>query len=541
MKDHRKNTIKARVFWPSSIQATDDGMHAQFVAKMSVILLKNGPRPNANDAMARERACRWLIDGLYQSYFSLPQAPLLLPQSKGAYGLESRYRIPFGYRIVKQVLNAAKSAELVAVEDGVFVADGVGKVTRLRPAGRLLKHFITQGLKWRYTPPPDKHSGIFLNLGLGSNQRRLVQRDEASTIPMMQDNLFRINDFYSRQCISIDLPNAAFAAALGHSKATSEDGEMMPFAKLSDDVKYAKNMQNVFLHRVFAQGSLSKGGRFYGGWWQQIPSKARRRILINGDITTECDFSGLSCSMLYAMEGLAPPDDSYDIGLNYVKDDPRRKIVKRYMNAVLNDSSRRFRLEPKELKCLGLSHGELHVRLSDLHKPIAKYFNSGIGVDLQFRDSEIAEKVMLRLMEQGEVCLPIHDSFIVRVSAVEMLEREMTAAFSQSFSQAPGLKIEFGYGGTSMRQPRRAILLAKGHTPMEKFNLHRAEFSLVSGFFNSWEQANFSDAEIDCRDRALDLEISRLKDLGLPPIHRHKSYGLPLFAIAQHLAALPRV
>jgi hypothetical protein len=541
MKDSRKDNAKFRVFWPSCIQVADDDMHADFVAKLSVILQKDGTRLAAKDVVARERACRWLIDGLYQSYFSLPQAPLLLPRSKAAYGPESLYGIPFGYRVVKQALMAAKEAGFVAVSNGVYVAGGGGELTRLRPVGRLLKHFITLGLRWHHTPPPDKHGGIFLNLGLGSNQRRLVQRDEASTVPMMQDNLFRINDFFSKQCISIDLPNAAFSSALGHDKATSEDGEMMPVGNLTGDGTQAINMQHVFLHRVFAQGSLSKGGRFYGGWWQQIRSKARRRILINEDITIECDFSGLSCSMLYAMEGLAPPHDSYDIGLNYVKDDPRRKIVKRYMNAVLNDSSRRYRLKPKELECLGLSHVELHARLSDLHKPIAKHFNSGVGVELQFYDSVIAEQVMLRLMEQGEVCLPIHDSFIVRVNAVEKLQRAMTAAFSERFSQAPGFKLEFGYSGVAMRQPRPAILLAEDLTPIEKFNRHRAEFSLVSGFFNSWEQANFSDEEIDCRDRALDLEIRHRKDLGLPPIYQHKSYGLHLFKIAQHLAALPRV
>lgn len=538
MKNRRKYNAKSRVFWPSSIQAADDDMHVEFVAKLAVVLQSNGVRPTAKDVVARERACRWLIDGLYQSYFSLPQAPLLMPRSKVAYGPESRYRIPFSYRLVDQVLKAAKEAGFVAVINGFYVAGGGGELTRLWPAGRLLEHFITRGLRWRYTPPPDKHGGIFLNPGRGSNQRRLVQRNEASIVPTMQDNLFRINDFLSEQCISIDLPNAAFAASFGRDKVTNEDGEMMPFENLSGQGKHAINMQNVFLNRIFAQGSLSKGGRFYGGWWQLIPSKARRRILINEDITIECDFSGLSCSMLYAMEGLAPPNDAYDIGLNYVTDDPRRKIVKRYMNAVLNDSSRRYRLEPNELKRLGLSHVELHARLSDLHKPIAKHFNSGIGVDLQFHDSEIAEQVMLRLMEQGEVCLPIHDSFIVRVKAADKLQRAMTAAFSERFFQAPGFKLEFGYRGVAMRQPRRALLFAKGLTPFERLGLHMAEFSLIRGFFNSWERANFTEEQIDIRLRALNFEVGHHKDSGLPAIHQHKFYGLPLVMDAQHGAAL---
>jgi hypothetical protein len=538
MKNHRRKFAKSHVFWPSNIQVADDDMHAEFVAKLSVILQKYGARSNAKNEAERERACRWLIDGLYQSFFYAPQAPLLLPLGKSAYGPKSQYKIPFSHRVVNDVLKATELAQFVSVVKGVYVPDGEGIVTRLYPNGRLLEHFKTQGLRWRFTPPPDKHDGLFINPGRGPKNRRLVQRDESSTVPMMQDNLLRINDFLSRQCISIDLPNAAFAANFGNGKATAKRGKMMPFKKLSALGKQTINMQSVFLHRIFAEGSLFKGGRFYGGWWQQIPSKARRRILINDDITIECDFSGLSCSMLYAMEGLSPPHDAYEIGLNYLKNDPRRKIVKRYMNAVLNDSSRRYRLAPDELECIGLSHGELHARLSNLHKPIAKYFNSGVGVALQFYDSEIAEQVMLNLMEQGEVCLPIHDSFIVRANALGKLKYAMTDAFTKRFSVTPGVKFEFANEGNGMKQPRSAILSAQGLTLAEKIALHMDEYSLIRNFFNSWEQANFTDQQICDRDRALNLEISHRKDLGLPPLHRHKFFGLPLFFLAQHPAAL---
>jgi hypothetical protein len=30
------------------------------------------------------------------------------------------------------------------------------------------------------------------------------------------------------------------------------------------------------LYRIFNRGSFSYGGRFYGGWWQQIPKKFDR-------------------------------------------------------------------------------------------------------------------------------------------------------------------------------------------------------------------------------------------------------------------------
>ena len=39
------------------------------------------------------------------------------------------------------------------------------------------------------------------------------------------------------------------------------------------------------LYRVFNDTEFQTGGRFYGGWWQEIPSKYRDRITIDGKRT----------------------------------------------------------------------------------------------------------------------------------------------------------------------------------------------------------------------------------------------------------------
>lgn len=46
-------------------------------------------------------------------------------------------------------------------------------------------------------------------------------------------------------------------------------------------------------------------------------------------------------------------------------------------------------------------------------------------------DSIIAEKVMLRLLEQGITCLPVHDSFIVPSHHWKELQASMDAAFAE--------------------------------------------------------------------------------------------------------------
>ncbi|UCE56579.1 MAG: hypothetical protein JSV31_14370 [Desulfobacterales bacterium] len=68
------------------------------------------------------------------------------------------------------------------------------------------------------------------------------------------------------------------------------------------------------LRRIFNGGSFEKGGRFYGGWWQNIPKEYRKYIRINDKDVVECDFSGLHINMLYAKEGLPlPEEDPYEL------------------------------------------------------------------------------------------------------------------------------------------------------------------------------------------------------------------------------------
>jgi len=368
-------------------------------------------------------------------------------------------------------------------------------------------------------------------------ERRLVEREESPEVAKMQDSLLRINKFLSHQCISLDLPDAAivsgnFEPDFNHSLVSTADVTSVK------NFRPASSLQNVFLKRIFAQGSLQKGGRFYGGWWQNVPSRMRKRVTINGYRTIEFDYSGLACAMLYAKEGLSLPSDPYDVGLNYAgSDDPRRKIVKRYLNAILNDESGRFRLEPVELEKLGLSQQELHQRIIKLHRPVEKHLNSGIGVELQFLDSHIAEKIMLRLLIVNEACLPIHDSFIVRVEATLELVSAMKQEFFALFKQEIDLKAVVDFGPMNIATPRVLHNYPKGVT---KFNTiwedHLSNFKICNNFESTWERACLSEDEFDLRYRVLNEQISLAKDAGYGWLYEHFYRGLPRILPHSHAA-----
>jgi len=125
--------------------------------------------------------------------------------------------------------------------------------------------------------------------------------------------------------------------------------------------------------------------------------------------------------------------DLYDIGLKGSKKylSRARELIKIYINALLNDESGHYRLKPSELEELKLSHKELNNLVKKCHKSIAHLFGTGVGLELMYLDSKIAEELMLFFRFQGVVLLPIHDSFIIRAGYELSLRAEMKNIFNR--------------------------------------------------------------------------------------------------------------
>ena len=198
----------------------------------------------------------------------------------------------------------------------------------------------------------------------------------------------------------------------------------------SDSDTPPHNLANRTLYRVFSDTSFERGGRFYGGWWQNIPKEFRTKLLINGKRTVEFDYSGLHPALLYAKAEVSIPDDPYDIGL----DPKHRGSVKKAFNAMLNAETN-LRSPPKGLlvKEIGLPWKEMKRLIKEKHSAISDYFGTGEGLRLQYKDSCIAEELMLRFIDEksGTALLPIHDSFIVHQGYADELKDMMLEIFER--------------------------------------------------------------------------------------------------------------
>ena len=189
------------------------------------------------------------------------------------------------------------------------------------------------------------------------------------------------------------------------------------------------------IHRVY-NGGWTLGGRFYGAFWMSMPGDDRRHILIDGHETVEVDYDMLHARIIYAWARKKLVGDAYEI------EGFERKVAKRAFFIIINAPTflsakgavakylTKKKMDPKQA-------GKLIAAMKERHKPVARYFHSGLGLKLQNLDSDMAEYV-LRIMtvQKGIPCLPIHNSFIVPAGQVKNLMRTMKAAYETFVGRA---------------------------------------------------------------------------------------------------------
>jgi hypothetical protein len=199
--------------------------------------------------------------------------------------------------------------------------------------------------------------------------------------------------------------------------------------------------------RIFNDGTFDCGGRLYGPWYQYAPKWVRKRIWIDDSATTELDYSGMSLRMIYHDRGIEYLEDPYEIpkltsfGVQLGRGSRHfRDAIKKLAQAMLNnededvcpemiklDQSFRPKYTREEVRDMILAK---HDRIDDV-------FGSGIGKALQRSDSDIAFDVIITLMDDGILCLAIHDSFIVAKEHKAKLYQQMITSYRSSFDYDP--------------------------------------------------------------------------------------------------------
>jgi len=252
---------------------------------------------------------------------------------------------------------------------------------------------------------------------LKDSKKHLKAYEETVFTEQARQRLAKINELFVGATLGLNLSEQDKKEMLKKVCQRCEEDQDSDFVALV-------NLTDVVLHRTFNENDFSKGGRFYGGWWQNIPQKYREAITINGKQTVELDFSNMHPTMLYAEKGITLGDfEPYN-----VLEGIHRSYGKTAFNALLN-AQKLPTTVPSSFPSRIIAWRDFLGLVMRHNAPIADRFLTGYGLDLQFKDSEIAEAVMLHFADQGILCLPVHDSFIVDADYEPELRIMMSSLF----------------------------------------------------------------------------------------------------------------
>lgn len=382
-----------------------------------------------------KRAIKVIVMDLWVAYKLSSNPYRGIAKNKSNYQKESRYnKIFIKYDYFVRVVNDLFELKYIDQKLGFYIKENqdASRRTRIKALPKLINKILnpTYGVDElvkqkgnmalnQYNPELPSETIILRDKDAKGKKIQIDYIDNYAT-RLMRVNLNSLNQKLQKTRIALHISGEQY-------------GEMLQKLKSKNNPKPTIDFSRTSMHRVFNNGSFEQGGRFYGGWWQSIPRDYRKYITINYKETIELDYSGHHFRILYAQEQLTPPDDPYDIP-HFAREDQKTACL-----IMINAADKEESIDAMHGQ--GIKNAErLIAAIEKRHSAISKYFFSEEGNKLMNKDSMLAERVMLRMLERGATVLPVHDSFIVRNSYADELEEIMTEEFETLFGGIAQLK-----------------------------------------------------------------------------------------------------
>ena len=373
-------------------------------------------------------AIEYILTDIWKSSYIHHEAECSIYKYNNHYSSSKRYRDPnLTYKMTMAAFSGLEILNLIVVtKKGNY--DPIakrGEMTRYRPREELLEMLneISEHPAMHIIPNLEEET-IILRDEIDGKRVSIDYKEDAFT-EKARNNLRTINQCFIKHWVDLRILDKDVLAL---QERLFDDTEKQPI-----------DLTKRTLVRIFTNNSFEEGGRFYRGWWQNVPSEYRPYITIDSKATLEHDYSQLNPNMIYsAYNKELGSEDAY----SRVAGDDHRDVVKQAFNAMFQASTTLDRKpDGIELDEIGMSWRELKEAILDAHKPIKDYFFRGLGNRLQFEDSCIAESVMLQFAKMDAPALPIHDSFIMHhgFGTYGELEEAMRRAFYERFNKDIGV------------------------------------------------------------------------------------------------------
>ena len=431
--------------WSDHSEVNDfvDQLWDEFLASEFAESVTRGKRPKTS----LKQQFKVLLLDLYIAWKEDPKLLIGVAMSKSSYKTNSRYNALHISQKMIDLINYLHEQTLIDLHTGSELAR---RVTRIWPTSKLLKFFEEAKLDDLLINPHQDKEVIILNSGAlldsedeTNNRRRhrpLEYKDEDyEPIVQMRQDLRSYNELLRTTFIDIGSLKEPVI------ERTYWDRHQQKHVTQ----KVGINHFNKFVRRIFYRGSWELGGRFHGGFWQQINEEDRALILIDDHETVEQDFSGLHINLCYGIQEQTPPEgDPYSLEHMFdVEAGEQRDWVKLLSLMVLNatDEGAAFRAfrrsQPtgsigKRLRDVELSR--LFNAFRDKHQPIQDMFCNDWGVRLMKLDGNITAEVINHFTNKKIPVLTIHDSYITPTQVTLELNDIMSAIVTE---QLNGLRI----------------------------------------------------------------------------------------------------
>jgi len=434
-------------------------------------------RGQRNSQKEGKRYLKVILANLYSAFAYNQERYVAYPRNKNDFPPQNRYNpLKIGYANTIKTINALIKFGFIESVLGFYdrSRQRTSKRSRMRATGILATRFTNQ---FNYDPTiitRYKAEELIVLRDYKVNDKKkapdIDYRDNHTTL-QMRKNLQKINAGIQSGVALLKVSDESWHklnAQLANDQSRglySYDGS----GSRRSPIDYSR----VVLRRIFndKRTEFDRGGRFYGGWWQQIPKKYRKYITINDGSTCEIDYSGMHLNIIHVLENIPTPEgyDPYTLA-GHDGNKPFRDLVKQIVLRIINaddrgevigslenDSKKKDSEKKINLKVIPKSIGSLDALLSlieDKHSDIKDaYFYSDKGKELQYHDSKLAEQVMLDYYQYNIPLLPLHDSFIVKLSTKDILKSLMRKHFKEMFGR--DIKLDMKVTSLEAEQERR--------------------------------------------------------------------------------------
>lgn len=367
-------------------------------------------------------AMEYILTDIWKKYYTHPDNNPSLQKNKYYYSLLDRYRDKkLTNFMVEQAFDGLMGLQLIYITkenyyDFIKMEGSLTKYSARQELIEILKE-IPEHPAFQIKPNLDDETILLSNIVNG--QKNIVNYEEDAFTDNARKNLKIINKCFSKHWFDLKIKN--------------EDNTKLQEKLLFDNQKEPIDLTKRTLARIFINNSFEEDGRFYSGWWQNVPSEYRPFITIDSKLTTEYDFSQLNPNIIYNRYNHELGSvDAYD----RVLDGKHRNIVKQAFNAMMQ-AKYDLGQKPKKINIdeIGMSWKELKKAILKAHKPIKDLFFTGLGNRLHFENSQISENVMLQFVKADVPILPVDDSFIMHhvYAAYGTLEEAIRRAYHDRF------------------------------------------------------------------------------------------------------------